>query len=86
MSDEIQSMHGGTSFDTLFVDEGFGSLDSESLEKALSALYSLSESDKTVGIIRHVAGLREKIPNQIIVSKDKTGHSFVNIKSDFYEE
>lgn len=86
LSDEIQSMHGGTSFDTLFVDEGFGSLDSESLEKALAALYSLSESDKTVGIISHVAELREKIPNQIIVSKDKTGHSFVNIKSDFYEE
>lgn len=85
LSDEIQSMHGGTSFDTLFVDEGFGSLDSESLEKALSALYSLSESNKTVGIISHVSELREKIPNQIIVSKDKSGHSFVNIKSDFYE-
>lgn len=56
------------------------------LQKRLAALYSLSESDKTVGIISHVAELREKIPNQIIVSKDKTGHSFVNIKSDFYEE
>lgn len=85
LSDEIQSMHGGTSFDTLFVDEGFGSLDSESLEKALRALYSLSESNKTVGIISHVAELREKIPNQIVVSKDKSGHSFVSIKSDFYE-
>lgn len=86
LSDEIQSMHGGTSFDTLFVDEGFGSLDSESLEKALAALYSLSENNKTVGIISHVAELREKIPSQLVVSKDKTGHSFVSIKSDFYDE
>lgn len=79
LSDEIQSMSGGIRLDTLFVDEGFGSLDSESLQQAMRALASLSEGNRLVGIISHVAELKEKIDKQIIVTKDKTGGSKVNI-------
>lgn len=79
LSDEIQSMAGGIKLDTMFVDEGFGSLDGESLQQAMRALASLSEGNKLVGIISHVAELKEKIDKQIIVTKEKTGGSKVEI-------
>lgn len=79
LSDEIQSSAGGIKLDTMFVDEGFGSLDEESLQQAMKALTSLSESNKLVGIISHVAELKEKIDKQIIVTKEKTGGSKVEI-------
>ena len=79
LSDEIQSMAGGIKLDTMFVDEGFGSLDGESLQQAMRALSSLSEGNKLVGIISHVAELKEKIDKQIIVTKEKTGGSKVEI-------
>lgn len=79
LSDEIQSMAGGIRLDTMFVDEGFGSLDGESLQQAMRALVSLSEGNKLVGIISHVAELKEKIDKQIIVTKEKTGGSKVEI-------
>lgn len=79
LSDEIQSMAGGIRLDTMFVDEGFGSLDSESLQQAIRALSSLSEGNRLVGIISHVAELKEKIDKQIVVTKEKTGGSRVEI-------
>ncbi len=79
LSDEVQSMAGGIRLDTMFVDEGFGSLDGESLQQAMRALMSLSEGNRLVGIISHVAELKEKIDKQIIVTKDKTGGSKVEI-------
>lgn len=79
LSDEIQSMAGGIKLDTMFVDEGFGSLDGESLQQAMRALASLSEGNKLVGIISHVVELKEKIDKQIIVTKEKTGGSKVEI-------
>lgn len=79
LSDEIQSMAGGIKLDTMFVDEGFGSLDEESLRQALRALSSLSEGNKLVGIISHVAELKEKIDKQIVVTKEKSGGSKVEI-------
>lgn len=79
LSDEIQSMAGGIRLDTMFVDEGFGSLDGESLQQAMRALASLSEGNKLVGIISHVAELKEKIDRQIIVTKEKTGGSKIEI-------
>lgn len=85
LSDEICSSNGGTVFDTMFIDEGFGSLDSESLEKALEALSSLSAKNKSIGIISHVSELRDKIGRQIIVKKDKNEHSSIKIQSDFFE-
>ena len=74
LSDEVQ-MSTGIRLDTLFVDEGFGSLDSESLNKAYSTLAGLTEGNRLVGIISHVAELKEKIDKQIVVKKDKTGSS-----------
>ncbi len=79
LSDEIQSMAGGIKLDTMFVDEGFGSLDEESLRQALRALSSLSDGNKLVGIISHVAELKEKIDKQIVVTKEKSGGSKVEI-------
>ncbi len=75
LSDEIQSNAGGISIDTMFVDEGFGSLDEESLQQAIRALSSLSEGNRLVGIISHVSELKEKIEKQIIVTKEKSGGS-----------
>ena len=60
LSDEIQSIAGGIKLDTMFVDEGFGSLDGESLQQAMRALSSLSEGNKLVGIISYVSELKEK--------------------------
>ncbi len=79
LSDEIQCNAGGIKLDTMFVDEGFGSLDDESLQQAMKALSALSEGNRLVGIISHVAELKEKIDKQIIVTKEKTGGSKVTI-------
>lgn len=79
LSDEIQSAAGGIRLDTMFVDEGFGSLDEESLQQAIRALTSLTEGNRLVGIISHVAELKEKIDKQILVTKDRDGGSRVEI-------
>ena len=73
LSDEVQSAAGGIRLETMFVDEGFGSLDEESLSQAIRALSSLSEGNRLVGIISHVGELRDKIDRQLIVTKDKHG-------------
>lgn len=79
LSDEIQASAGGIKLDTMFVDEGFGSLDDESLAQALKALTSLADNDRLVGIISHVGELKQKIDKQIVVSKDKAGGSRAEI-------
>ena len=79
LSDEIQSSAGGIRLDTMFVDEGFGSLDGESLNHAMRALNGLTEGNKLVGIISHVEELKEKIDRQIVVTKTKSGGSSVRI-------
>ena len=81
LSDEIQSSAGGIRLDTMFVDEGFGSLDDESLAQAIKALSSLAEGNRLVGIISHVNELKDKIDKQIVVKKDKTGGSNITIVS-----
>ena len=81
LSDEIQSSAGGIRLDTMFVDEGFGSLDEESLNQAIKALNDLSEGNRLVGIISHVAELKERIDKQIVVTKEKSGGSRVQILS-----
>lgn len=80
LSDEIQSSAGGSRLDTMFVDEGFGSLDEESLGQAIRALSRLSEGSRLVGIISHVAELKERIDRQIVVTKDRTGGSRAQIR------
>ena len=79
LSEEIQSTAGGIKLDAMFVDEGFGSLDGESLSQAMQALGGLSQGDRLVGIISHVAELKEKIERQIIVKKDAVGGSRIEI-------
>ncbi len=75
LSDEIQSSAGGVKLDTMFVDEGFGSLDEESLNQAMRALAGLAEGNRLVGIISHVGELKERIDRQIVVTKDRSGGS-----------
>ncbi len=79
LSDEVQSSAGGIQIDTLFVDEGFGSLDSDALDMAYKALAGLIEGNRLVGIISHVDDLKMRIDRQIIVTKDKSGCSSVRI-------
>lgn len=82
LSDEIQSSNGGIKLDTMFVDEGFGSLDGEALDRALSALTSLSQGNRLVGIISHVDVLRDRIDNKIVITKDRTTGSNAQIICD----
>ena len=79
LSDEIQSQAGGIQIDSMFVDEGFGSLDEESLNQAIQTLMQLSASNRLVGIISHVSELKEKINSQIVVKKDKNQGSLAEI-------
>ena len=79
LSDEIQASAGGIRLDTMFVDEGFGSLDDESLNQAMNALKGLTEGNRLVGIISHVNELKERIDKQISVTKDREGGSKVKI-------
>ena len=79
LSDEIQSSAGGIRLDTMFVDEGFGSLDEESLQQAIRALTGLTEGNRLVAIISHVGELKERIENQIVVKKDRLGGSKATI-------
>ena len=78
LSDEVQ-MSTGIHLDTLFVDEGFGSLDSEALSKAYQTLAGLTEGNRLVGIISHVSELKERIDRQIIVAKDPDGSSHAEL-------
>lgn len=79
LSVEIQSASGGIRLDTLFVDEGFGTLDEDTLAQAMSALGKIAENDRLIGIISHVAELKEKIGTQIVVTKNRTGGSSARI-------
>lgn len=78
LSDEIQSSAGGIRLDTMFVDEGFGSLDDESLRLAINTLGGLTEGNRLIGIISHVPALKE-IERQILVKKDRYGGSRVEM-------
>ncbi|MBQ4283697.1 MAG: SMC family ATPase [Lachnospira sp.] len=81
LSDEVQSRLGGVSVDTMFVDEGFGSLDDTALNQAINALAGLADSNRLVGIISHVRELKERIDKQIIVTKDGSGGSKAIIRA-----
>ena len=79
LADEIQASAGGIQVDSLFVDEGFGSLDEETLQQAIRARANLSAGNRLVGIISHVAELKERIEKQIVVKKDISGGSMAHI-------
>ena len=78
MSDVIQSYSGGIVLDTMFIDEGFGSLDSDSLEQAMNAIMMLNSNNKLIGIISHVNELKDRIDKKIVVTKSNNG-SMVDI-------
>ena len=80
LSDEIQASAGGVQLDTMFVDEGFGSLGEESRRQALNALASLTEGNRLIAIISHMPDLKERIDKQLIVTKDKAGCSHIRIE------
>ena len=79
LSEEVQCTSGGIQLDTMFIDEGFGTLDEESLENAIKILNDLGKGNRLIGIISHVNELKERIDKQIIVEKDKDGGSKVNM-------
>lgn len=83
LSDEIQASAGGIKLETMFIDEGFGTLDAETLKQAMDALSALADPDggKLVGIISHVDELKNRIDKQIIVTKDKDGISTAKISA-----
>lgn len=75
MSDVIQAENGGIRVDTLFIDEGFGALDGQSLEQACDILTGLAGQDRLIGIISHVQQLRERIDTQIVIERRRDGSS-----------
>lgn len=82
LSDEIQASAGGIRLDTMFVDEGFGSLDEESLAQAMESLAGLADGNRLVGIISHVPELKQRIEKQILVRKDRGGGSHVEVRGE----
>lgn len=80
LADEIQSSAGGIRLDTMFVDEGFGSLDEDSLQQAIKVLAGLTEGHRLVAIISHVSDLKQRIDKQIIVRKGKSEGSYIEIQ------
>lgn len=79
MADEVQEMSGGIKLDTLFIDEGFGTLDEESLNQAMKVLNGLTEGNRLVGIISHVSELKNRIDKQLVVTRTAAGKSGINI-------
>ncbi|MEV7086282.1 SMC family ATPase [Streptomyces sp. NPDC093085] len=73
LADVVTDEAGGARLDTLFIDEGFGSLDDQTLDEVLDVLDSLRERDRAVGIVSHVADLRRRIPTQLEVVKERDG-------------
>lgn len=80
LSDVVQSYAGGVRIDTMFIDEGFGSLDHESRQQAIATLAGLAEGNRLVGIISHVAELQEQIDRQIIIQKGVNGSKIQIVK------
>ena len=80
LSDVVRSKSAGYTLDTMFIDEGFGSLDEQSLEQAMEVLYEISGDSRQIGIISHVGKLSENISQKIIVKRSPKGSSVHIIK------
>ena len=78
LADVVQSETGGVSLETLFVDEGFGSLDTETLERVLDQLDQLKSGGRTIGVISHVSEMKERFPDRIVVSREIDGPSRIS--------
>ena len=75
LSDVVRSHSGGFTLDTMFIDEGFGSLDEQSLDQAMGVLHELSGDSRQIGIISHVGKLSESITQKIYVKRTHRGSS-----------
>ena len=73
LADVVTAEAGGTLLETLFVDEGFGSLDDDTLDEVMGVLDGLRDGGRTVGIVSHVADLRQRVPVQLRVEKGRAG-------------
>jgi exonuclease SbcC len=73
LADVVAHEAGGSDLATLFIDEGFGSLDAETLDDVLDILDTLRENGRAVGVVSHVAEMRDRIPTQLVVTKARTG-------------
>ena len=80
LSEELQAAAGGVQLDCMFVDEGFGTLDEDTLRQVMRALQSLTQGNRLVGVISHVGELRQSIERQIIVTKNRTGGSEIRLR------
>lgn len=85
LAEVIQSQSGGIAMETLFIDEGFGSLDEEALEMAVSALEGIESQGRMIGIISHVRELKERVPHQVIVQTTGTGRSTIHYQLEGWE-
>jgi exonuclease SbcC len=81
LGDAVRAEAGGFDLQTLFVDEGFGSLDEDSLEQVMAVLDTLREGGRAVGVVSHVTELRQRIPQQLLVTKAQAG-SRICVDSD----
>lgn len=79
LSEEIREASGGIRLDTMFVDEGFGTLSEDALSCAVKSLMELSEEDRLVGIISHVEELKQRIDKKIVITQNKKGGSHARI-------
>lgn len=80
MSDEIANSIGGIMIESMFIDEGFGTLDDEALQQAMKVLQSLTQGQRTIGIISHVSELKEQVEQQLLIRKDMDGISHVKMQ------
>lgn len=83
LSDEISSNNGGISFDTLFIDEGFGNLDDNYLEQVTSMLERLADSNKNIAIISHVEELKNSIPKKLHIKADPSFGAKCNFELEY---
>ncbi len=78
LADVVQAESGGTAIETLFVDEGFGTLDEDTLDEVMTTLDGLRDGGRVVGLVSHVLDLRSRIPTQLEVRKTRTGSTLVH--------
>ena len=74
----VQAEAGGTSIETLLVDEGFGTLDEQTLDEVMDVLDGLRSAGRAVGVVSHVADLRDRVPARLEVVKTRTGSRLIN--------
>jgi exonuclease SbcC len=77
LAEVVTALAGGVKLDTLFIDEGFGSLDEDTLDLAMRTLDELRQGGRTVGLISHVAAMKEQLPAQLVVEATPQGPSII---------